>query len=348
MSGLATRFSVCMALLLWLASNLDAAEKPDHRGLEFFENRIRPVLIDKCYRCHSVGAKKLKAGLMLDHRSRILRGGDSGAAIQPGDPDESLLIETIGYQNADLQMPPKSKLDDTVVADFKKWVALGAPWPEEKAPTRSSDIAVIEVEGFDIAKRKASHWSWQPITSPALPGVKNTSWSDQAIDGFILAGLEKASLLPAEEAAPSAWLRRVYFDLIGLPPSPEEIETFMVARKKHADSTDAERAVVDHLLASPHFGERWARHWMDMVRFAETAGHEFDYPIPDAWRYRDYLIRAFNEDLPYDQFLTEHLAGDLIEQPRRHPETQTNESILATGFWFLNETMHAPTDVLRG
>ncbi|MFK5920851.1 MAG: PSD1 and planctomycete cytochrome C domain-containing protein [Verrucomicrobiota bacterium] len=340
-----------LVLLAQAAGGLNAAETDggkieDAAGLEFFENKIRPVLVDKCYRCHSVDAKKLKAGLMLDHRSRILKGGDSGASVQPGNPDESLLIETIIYDNADLQMPPKSKLDDSVVADFKKWVAMGAPWPEVEAPMRSADSAVIEVEGFDIEKRRASHWSWQPITSPDLPVVKNASWSNEAIDRFILAGLEKESLLPAEAAEPSTWLRRVYFDLIGLPPTPAEIGAFLRAGKKHPNSSIAEQAVVDHLLASQHFGERWARHWMDMVRFAETAGHEFDKPIPDAWRYRDYLIRAFNEDLPYDQFLTEHLAGDLLDKPRRHPETQTNESILATGFWFLNETVHAPTDVL--
>ncbi|NOY00515.1 MAG: DUF1549 domain-containing protein, partial [Verrucomicrobia bacterium] len=346
MKTVLTSFSLFLAQLLGLIPVLSAADTPGRAGLEFFENKIRPVLADKCYRCHSVDAKKLKAGLMLDHRSRILKGGDSGASIKPGVPDKSLLIETIIYDNADLQMPPKSKLADAVVADFKKWVAMGAPWPEEEAPMRSADSAVIEVEGFDIEKRRASHWSWQPITLPELPAVKNASWSNEAIDRFILADLEEKSLLPAEEADPSIWLRRVYFDLIGLPPSPEEIESFRLSREKHPQPILVQQAVVDHLLASPHFGERWARHWMDMARFAETAGHEFDYPIADAWRYRDYLIRAFNEDLPYDQFLTEHFAGDLLEHPRRHPETQTNESILATGFWFLNETVHAPTDVL--
>ena len=243
-------------------------------------------------------------------------------------------------------MPPKSKLDDSVIADFKKWVAMGAPWPEEKEPSRSEGSAVIEVEGFDIEKRRASHWSWQPIKSPPLPTVKNATWSDGAIDRFILAGLDEVSFQPAKEAAPSTWLRRVYFDLIGLPPTPQEIGLFLTEKKKHPDSTTAEKAVVDRLLASQHFGERWARHWMDNARFAETAGHEFDYSIADAWRYRDYLIRAYNEDLPFDQFLTEHLAGDLLEKPRRNPETQTNESILATSFWFLNESLHAPTDVL--
>lgn len=343
-----------LALVLLVVSDLNAAASSgkkieDAAGLVFFENKIRPVLVDKCYRCHSVQSKKLKAGLMLDHRSRMLKGGDSGASIRPGHADESLLIETIFYQNPDLQMPPKSKLADEVIANFKKWIEMGAPWPEELAPTRlagKGDSAVIEVEGFDIEKRRSGHWSWQPIKRPERPQVSNPAWPENNIDRFIMAKLDEFDLLPATAAEPSRWLRRVYFDLIGLPPSRLQLEKFIDDKKRHEGSTMAEQAVVDQLLESQHYGERWARHWMDLVRFAETAGHEFDYPIANAWRYRDYLIRAFNQDLPYDQFVTEHLAGDLIEPARRDSLSQQNESILATGFWFLNESVHAPTDVL--
>ena len=309
--------------------------------LAFFENKIRPVLAEKCYKCHSVDSEKLKGGLMVDSKKSLLHGGDIGPAIEPGDADASLLIEAIRYGDPDLEMPPKGKLDASIVADFEKWIAMGAPWPDEPEPVAADGS--LAVQPFDLEKRRNEHWSWQPIENPVLPAVENSSWPIAPLDHFILAKLEANKLTPAGDAAPTVWLRRVYFDLIGLPPTIEQLADFEKAYT--ADPDTARATTVDSLLASPHFGERWARHWMDLARYGETAGHEFDYPIHHAHKYRDYLIRAFNADLPFDDFVREHVAGDQLAQPRQRPDIATNESILGTGFFFLNESVHAPTDV---
>jgi hypothetical protein len=331
---------------LSLAASTAAFAEED---IAFFENKIRPVLAEKCYSCHSAKADKLKAGLQVDHREHLLGGGDTGPALVPGKPDDSLLIETIRYGNPDMQMPPKGKLPAAVIADFEKWIALGAPWPDEPKPVRTTSAVKVDgseqmVQAFDLQKRKASHWAWKPIVRPALPAVKLAEWPKSNIDRFILAKLEAAGLRPAEEAAPETWLRRVYFDLIGLPPTPVELTAFLQAVAQTGPDK-AYAAEVEKLLASPHYGERWARHWMDLARYGETCGHEFDYPIPNAFRYRDYLIDAYNRDVPHDQFLLEHLAGDLLEKPRLDPATGVNQSIQATGFWYLHEAIHAPTDI---
>lgn len=317
--------------------------------IAFFETKIRPVLAEKCYSCHSVKAEKLKAGLQVDHREHLLNGGDTGPAIVAGKPEESLLVETIRYGNPDMQMPPKGKLAAATIADFEKWIALGAPWPDEAKPIRSGAAVKVDgsdkvMEAFDLEKRRAGHWSWKPVTRSPLPTVKQADWPRSDLDRFILAKLEATSLRPAEDAAPETWLRRVYFDLIGLPPRPEELTAFLGAIEQSGPEK-AYAAVVERLLASPHFGERWARHWMDLARYGETCGHEFDYPIPNAFRYRDYLIDAYNRDVPQDQFLLEHLAGDLLEKPRFDPATGVNQSVQATGFWYLHEAIHAPTDI---
>ncbi|MEM1443007.1 MAG: PSD1 and planctomycete cytochrome C domain-containing protein, partial [Verrucomicrobiota bacterium] len=293
---------------------------------------------EKCYGCHSADAKKLKGSLQVDHLAHLLEGGETGAAIVPGDADGSLLIESIRYENEDLEMPPKEKLSAEIVADFELWINEGAVWPEEEIPTREGEA---KEEYFDLQKRYEEHWSWRPVEKPEVPEVSAKDWPRGGVDYFILAGIESLDLEPALEASRSTWLRRVYFDLIGLPPTEEQIQAFLTDETPGADER-----VVDELLASPNFGERWARHWMDLVRYAETYGHEFDYPIDHAHEYRDYLIRAFNEDLPYDQFIVEHVAGDLISEPRRNPDAQFNESILGTGFWYFHEATHAPTDVL--
>ncbi|MDF1852905.1 MAG: PSD1 and planctomycete cytochrome C domain-containing protein [Verrucomicrobiales bacterium] len=322
-------------ILILLAALLPRMEA--NESLEFFEKEIRPVLAEKCYSCHAADAKKLKGGLQLDHREHLLAGGETGPAITPGDVEASLLIESIRYGNEDLQMPPKEKLSSEIVAKFEQWIANGAPWPEEPVPQRGEK----KEESFDLQKRFEQHWSWRPVTNPDFPKIENTNWPETGPDHFILAGIEEAGLRPAPPAEKNAWLRRVYFDLIGLPPTVAQLESFL------ADETpEAFSRVVDELLASPHFGEKWARHWMDLVRYAETYGHEFDYPIAGAHEYRDYLIRAFNADVPYDLFVKEHIAGDLIENPRRHPTEKFNESILGTGFWYFHEATHAPTDVL--
>ncbi len=302
--------------------------------LEFFEKEIRPVLVQSCYECHSVEAKKVKASLWLDSRTAMLEGGDTGPAIVPGDPDASLLIETVRYDNVDLEMPPKTKLPAHQIEALEKWVAMGAPWPEEEQSTDSRK------EKFDLEKRKNEHWCWQSPISHPFPSVSDETWTHNPVDQFILAKLEQANLKPTAEAKKGDWLRRVTFDLTGLPPTPKEVTNFFEDETEHAY-----QKVVDRLLTSSRFGERWARHWMDLMRYAESYGHEFDYSIPHAWRYRDYLIRAFNNDVPYHQFVKEHVAGDLLPSPRIDADSGLNESVIATGSWLLGEATHGPTDV---
>ncbi len=322
--------SVILFLPILMGSGA-AAQDPE--GLEFFEKKIRPLLVERCFQCHSAKAPKLKAGLRLDSREGMLKGGDQGPAIVPGRPEKSRLLEAVSYANVDLQMPPKGKLAEAEIADLAAWVKRGAPWPREEPATPA-----VAVEVFDLARRRDAHWSWKPLAAPPPPAVKDAAWVRDPIDRFILAKLENKGLAPAPPAAPHALLRRVTFDLTGLPPAPEEAESF---------APDAYERVVDRLLQSPRFGETWGRHWLDHVRYAETRGHEFDYAIPNAWQYRDYVIRAFNADVPYAQFVTEHVAGDLLPRPRLHPTEGVNESVLATGWWYLGEWLHSPVD-LRG
>jgi cytochrome c553 len=304
-------------------------------GVEFFEKKVRPVLVAHCYRCHADKGKAPKGGLRLDSRAALLKGGDNGPALTPGRPDRSRLIEALGYGNADLQMPPKGKLPDAVIADLAAWVKMGAPWPKEGAG------AAAAKDGFDLPRRRRAHWAWQPVRPPAPPAVRDAAWPRGPVDRFLLARLEAQGLRPAPPADRRTLLRRVTFDLTGLPPTPAEVEAFL-----RDDSPAAFERVVDRLLAGPALGERWARHWLDLVRYAETRGHEYDYPIPNASQYRDYVIRAFNEDVPYNQFVVEHVAGDLLDRPRLTPEGG-NESVLGTGFWLLGEEVHSPVDLLQ-
>ncbi|MDR3404390.1 MAG: PSD1 and planctomycete cytochrome C domain-containing protein [Chthoniobacter sp.] len=320
-----------LAWLLVAASAVAADLTPEQT--DFFEKRIRPVLSEQCYKCHSSTSEKLKGGLMLDTREAMLKGGDTGPAIEPGNLDKSLLVEAIRWQNKDLQMPPKKALTVEQVADLETWVKGGALWPVETG----AKVATKKV--FDLQKRKQEHWCWQPVVDAPPPPVKSADWPRNAVDHFILAKLEEKGLHPAPPADRRTLIRRVSFDLTGLPPTPEEVDAFV-----NDPSPEALAKVVDRLLASPHFGERWARHWLDLVRYAETRGHEFDPAIPNAWQYRDYVIRALNSDLPYNQFTAEHLAGDLLP-PRLNPQTGANEALLATGFWFLGEESHSPVDI---
>ena len=318
-------------------ASLASAEKPTQDELAFFEAKIRPIFVEHCYECHSTGADDIEAGLLLDSRWGWSHGGDSGPAIIPGNLEESLVIDAVRYEeNLTSAMPPRSKLAKKEIEALEKWVAMGAPDPREKTSEAAS-----AGEQFDLQERYREHWSWRPIASPQPPSVANQNWPTHQLDRFVLSRIESAGLKPAMDADKRTWLRRVHFDLIGLPPSPEEINAFIEDKQD-----DAHERVVDGLLRSPHFGEKWARHWMDLVRYAETYGHEFDYPIDSAHEYRDYLIRAFNADVPFDQFTREHIAGDLIPNPRRHPDHGWNESIIGTGFWYLHEATHAPTDVL--
>ena len=322
-------------LVLMNAASTRAEEIPafSSTDLEFFENRVRPLLVEHCYECHSNNSEEAEGGLLLDSRQAAIKGGDTGPAIVPGKADESLLIDAVRYGDL-YQMPPKSKLSEKEIEILVKWVNRQAPWPAGEV----QHLAATQT--FDLVARKNSHWAWQPIADPYVPKVADNNWPLDSLDHFILAKLEDKQLSPAPPTNAHALIRRAYFDLIGLPPPAEKITTFVANPSPQAYS-----ALIDELLASPAFGQRWARHWLDLMRYAETRGHEFDYPIPNAWQYRDYVIRAFNADVPYDQFVTEHLAGDLIEQPRRHPEKKFNESILGTAFWYLGDWVHSPVDV---
>ena len=337
--------------------------RADDAGIEFFEKQVRPILVARCYDCHSGkladGETEPKANLRLDSRAAALKGGDTGPALVPGKPKESLLVDAINYGEL-YQMPPKSKLPAEEIAALTKWVEMGAPWPAEAA------AATAAGSGFNLAERKAEHWCWQPLANVAPPAVQSAAWTLQPLDLFILARLEEKGIAPAPPADKRTLIRRAYFDLIGLPPTPEEIDEFLTAcspspphpltpseQIEGESGREGERerkafaAVVDKLLASPHFGERWGRHWLDLVRYSETRGHEFDYAIPSAFEYRDYVIRALNADVPYDQFLVEHVAGDLLHEPRVHPTEKWNESILGTGFWFFGEWVHSPVDIRK-
>jgi hypothetical protein len=246
-----------------------------------------------------------------------------------------LVIQAVHYEA--YEMPPKGKLSGAEIELLERWVAMGAPWPPEEEAGNQGMIP-----GFDWLQRKAEHWVWQPVSHPPLPEVKASHWPRDDIDHFILAKLETEGLTPTGDADRATLLRRLYFDLIGLPPTPQQVEDFLADT-----SADATPRLVDGLLASPHFGERWGRHWLDLVRYAESRGHEFDNDAAYAWQYRDYVIRAFNADIPYRQLVLEHVAGDLLSEPRLHPQSGANESILGTGFWFLGEWVHSPVDIRK-
>ncbi|HEX5106467.1 MAG TPA: DUF1549 domain-containing protein, partial [Pirellulaceae bacterium] len=293
----------------------------DDAGLEFFEKQVRPLLVSRCYECHSAQSKKLQGGLRLDSLAAATKGGETGPAVVPGKPKESLLVDAINYGEL-YQMPPKSKLPAEEIAVLTKWVEMGAPWPNEE-PTTTGSGAAAE---FDLTLRKASHWCWQPITKPPVPEIRNPqSAIHNPIDAFILAKLQAARLSLAPPADKRTLLRRAYFDLIGLPPTPEEVEAFL-----QDQSPQAFEKVVNRLLDSPHFGERWGRHWLDLVRYADTAGDGSDYPVREAYKYRDYVIDAFNTDMPYDQFLCEQIAGDILASET--PEVRYQERVIATGY----------------
>ncbi|HXX94275.1 MAG TPA: PSD1 and planctomycete cytochrome C domain-containing protein, partial [Planctomycetota bacterium] len=307
--------------------SLQAQDAPE---AERFEKKIRPLLVERCLKCHSAQAPKLKGGLRLDTRDSALKGGDTGPAIVPGSPEKSLLIQAVGYQNVDLQMPPKGKLTDAEIADLTDWIRRGAVWPRGEAAVEAPKRPL-----FNLTERKSSHWAWQPLSAPRAPAVWDRGWVKDPIDGFILSKLEARGLTPAPAADPRTLLRRVTFDLTGLPPTPAEVEAFV--------ADPSLEKVVDRLLGSPRFGETWARHWLDLVRYAETRGHEYDYPMSNVWPYRDYVIRALNADVPYPRFVLEHIAGDRLPDPR--VVDGVNESLLATGWWYFGEWLHSPVDL---
>lgn len=295
------------------------ATAPTPEQTEFFERHIRPVLVEHCYECHSAGAKKLKGGLVLDSRAGVMRGGDTGPSITPGEPDASLLIQAIRHTDPNLTMPPDARLPAETIANFEKWVRMGAPDPR----TEDTVAAARAKSSIDWTKAR-EWWSFRPITSPAPPAVKDNGWPANGLDRFILARLEKEGLSPSKPAEKRALIRRATFDLTGLPPTPEEIDAFLADT-----SPDAFARVVDRLLDSPRYGERWGRHWLDVVRYADTAGDNSDFPIPQMYRYRNWVIDAFNRDLPYDRFVSEQLAGDLMPAADNEDRFQ---QIIATGY----------------
>ncbi|GDY19908.1 hypothetical protein LBMAG56_12530 [Verrucomicrobiota bacterium] len=315
-------------------------------SLEFFEKRIRPVLVAECYECHA--GTKQKGGLRLDHRDALRKGGDTGPGIVPGNPDQSLLLRALTHADPELKMPKKgAKLDDRIIADFAAWIKAGAPDPREHPPATAPATAAA---WSDILALRRQWWSFQPVTQSAVPTPKNTAWSTNAIDCFLLAEMEKHGLTPAPDADPRTLIRRLSFALTGLPPKPGDVETFVrnfsPSLHPSVPPSPALSQLVDSLLSSPSFGEYWARHWMDLVRYAETHGSEGDPEIRDIWRYRDYLIRAFNADVPADQLIREHLAGDLLAHPRRNDAENINESILGLAHLRLVEHGFQPVDTL--
>jgi hypothetical protein len=295
-----------------------AAEKPlPARARNFFETRVRPVLANNCFRCH--GPKVQKSSLRLDSRADLLEGGDQGPAVVPGKPEKSLLIQAI-RQLGDLKMPPKKKLSPQQIADLTLWVKMGAPWPaaEKKKPVKTGP-----------------HWAFQKVRRSRVPAVKDRRWPANPIDAFILARLEARGLKPNPPATRYELIRRATYDLTGLPPTPRQVKAFLAD-----DSPRAYEALIDRLLASPHYGEKWGRHWLDLVRFAETNSYERDGPKPSAWRYRDYVIRSLNRDKPYDRFVLEQLAGD--ELPGRDAD-----ALIATGYYRLGIWDDEPVDPLQ-
>ncbi len=314
----------------WLAGMSWQASGQPPAGVEYFEKNIRPLLAEKCYVCH--GAQVATSGLRLDSKAGWERGGVRGAAIVAGHPESSVLVRAVSYDDPALKMPPTGRLSDEQIAALVKWVEMGAPDPRTLSPAPPATTIDLE-EGRKF-------WAFQPLSDPAPPAVVDRSWVRSPVDRFLLARLEKKGLRPAPPASRRTLIRRVTFDLTGLPPAPGEVEEFLADR-----SPRAFEKVVDRLLASPHYGERSARHWLDLVRFGETSGHEFDSEKPDAWRYRDYLIRAFNDDVAYDRLVVEHIAGDLVDGRRQAAGGTHWDTPLATGFFGLHEERNAADDV---
>jgi len=297
------------ALVLSLTGTLSAQTA---RDLEFFEKKIRPIFASKCYGCHGPEAKPVQAHFRIDSREGMLKGGDSGPAIVPGNVQDSRLLKAVSYTDLDLRMPPTGKLSDGEIVDLRRWVEMGAPDPRTGAAPAARRTLDLE--------RGKRHWAFRQVVKPAA----------------------RPEIAAGPPASKRVWLRRVTYDLIGLPPTREELAAYL-----DDTSPDADKNVVERLLASPHYGERWARHWLDLVRFAETNGHEFDNDKLDAWQYRDYVIRAFNDDVPYNQFVREHIAGDLLPVKRLSRDGSFLESPIGTGFYWFGEVLNSAVDSVK-
>lgn len=308
---------VVTIIVIWLlsAATIFSAQAgateatPAH--IEFFEKNVRPLLVNRCYECHSGKSKSLKGELRLDGRELAIRGGESGAAIVPGNADESLLVEAVRWDS--LQMPPKGKLPEREIAILVKWVEMGAPWPADA----DTQIFESKTTTIDWQHERQSHWAFQPVNKPSLPPIHNEDWVANEIDRFVLSKLEQQSIAPSSVAPKHTLIRRVYLDVIGLPPTPKQTAAYVNGERTWEQ-------VIDELLESPHYGVRWGRHWLDVARFSDGYGGFLDGGRFDsAWQYRDWVMQAFNDDMPYDRFLRLQLAGDLLE-PQQHA--------VATGF----------------
>ncbi len=324
--------SLCLLAGL-VAARADAAELPREQ-LEFFEKKIRPVLVERCYECHSAAAKKNKGGLTLDTRDGVLKGGDAGPALVPGDPEKSKLIEAVRYKNRDLQMPPKSPLPPDQVRDLEQWVKLGAPDPRTEAVAQTSGKRALTVE------EGRQFWAFQPLANPAVPQVQRSKFKVQSpVDAFIAAKLQEKKLTAAAPADRRTLIRRATFDLTGLPPTPEEVDAFLADK-----SPEAFAKVVDRLLNTTAYGERWGRHWLDVARYSDSNGLDENVAFGNAWRYRDYVVKSFNADKPYDRFVQEQIAGDLLPAegtPQRH------EQLTALGFLSIGPKLLAEPDKVK-
>ncbi|MEE2639410.1 MAG: DUF1549 domain-containing protein, partial [Planctomycetota bacterium] len=323
-------------------------ENPKADQLQFFEKKIRPLLLEHCIDCH--GDQEPESGLSLESRESILKGGELGPAIIPGEPARSLLIRAINHDEF-LKMPPREKLSTAGVVDLTRWVRMGAPWPVSKRDSRSTPLppgpATNELPSAEtttgFSKKQKTHWSFQPLTRPPLPLVRNRSWAKQPIDLFVLRKLEEQGLKPAGDADRASWIRRATLDLTGLPPAAAEIEAFL-----NDDSPLAFETVVNRLLASPRYGEKWGRHWLDVARFADSNGLDENLSYANAYRYRDYVIRAFNLDKPFDQFVREQIAGDLLPSTPASPATLEGfDPHIATGFLAIGPKMLAEDDPVK-
>lgn len=349
---MSARFSLAVSLLVIAGAGRLLAATPDAAGIEFFERKVRPLLAENCYSCHD--GEKQKGKLRLDSPAFIRAGGERGAVIVPGEPGKSRLIIAVGYQDEDLKMPPKKRLSSHQVRDLTEWVKLGAPMPTGEAPA-----PVAAKKEFQITDKDRAHWAFQSLKRPVVPGGskqysvfsvqsgkaasdaktvplntehRTLNTSPHPIDAFIHAKLAEKKLVANPTATPRELVRRAYYDLTGLPPTPAEVEAFLADKSPRAWDQ-----LIDRLLDSPRYGEKWGRHWLDLVRFAESNSYERDGDKPNAWRFRDYVIRAFNSDRPYDRFIREQLAGDELPNPDA-------DAIIATGFYRLGIWDDEPAD----
>ncbi len=302
---------------VWLGKH-DGAVKVEAspEELAFFEQRIRPVLVERCYECHASDSAEIEGELLVDSAYALRRGGSNGPALVVGDAENSLLVKAIRYRDSNLQMPPDGRLSDAEIADIERWINYGAADPR-------SEVTRFQRKSLDISEAK-KYWAFQPLQRPEVPSVQRSDWPTSPIDYFVLAKMEERSFSPAPDADRRTWIRRATFDLIGLPPTPEEVQEFV-----EDTSSEAYEKVIDRLLDSPRYGERWGRYWLDVVRYADTAGDNSDFPIPQMRLYRDWVIESFNKDVPYDRFVAAQLAGDLLPADSQE---ERRRNIIATGY----------------